>query len=908
MKAVVMAGGEGTRLRPMTSSMPKLLLPVVNRPIMEHVLRLLKRHGLTETVVTVQFLASLVRNYFGDGEELGMELTYANEEKPLGTAGSVKNAEEALKDDAFVVISGDALTDFDLTDLINFHKEKGALVTVCLTRVPNPLEFGITIVDEQGKVERFLEKPTWGQVFSDTVNTGIYVMEPEVFDYVEADVSVDWSGDVFPQLMKEGKPVYGYIAEGYWEDVGTHESYVKAQADVLEGKVDVEIDGFEISPGVWVAEGAEVHPDAVLRGPLYIGDYAKVEADVEMREHTVIGSNVVVKSGAFLHKAVVHDNVYIGQHSNLRGCVIGKNTDIMRAARVEDGAVIGDECLVGEESIIQGNVRVYPFKTIEAGAFVNTSVIWESRGRRISSAPAASPASSTWRSPGTRRAARGAYATTLKKGSTVTTARDHSRGARALKRAVISALQASAIDVRDLENVPLPVARQQTARGSAGGIMIRTTPGVPDSVDIMFFDERGADLSQASQRKLDRVYARQEYRRAFPGEIGDLHFPSSVFDSYTGSLLRNVDTTGIAEAGLKVVVDASNGSAGLVLPSLLGRLGVDSLTINPGLDESRPTETRDARRSGLVRLGEIVASARAAFGVRFDPVGERLSLVDEKGRIVEDDRALLVMLDLVAAERRSGRVALPVTTTRIAEQVAAYHGTQVEWTTTSPDDLTRVGRDEGTIFGGDGRGGFIIPEFSSVFDGAAAFVRLIGLVARTQLTLSQIDARIPRAHVLKRDLATPWAVKGLVMRRVVEEAGDRSVDTTDGVRVVEADGRWVMVLPDPAEAVTHLWAEGPTTRRHSSCSTSGRPSWTALVTEPSYGPVGACHGRRPVRRWGHSEVGASTCDDVRHAAAAPRSEQSLTPREPEASRCLHVAADERDGPQPRRRIRGGGGP
>ncbi len=381
MKAVVMAGGEGTRLRPMTSSMPKPLLPVVNRPIMEHVLRLLKRHGLSETVVTVQFLASLVRNYFGDGEELGMELTYANEEKPLGTAGSVKNAEEALKDDAFLVISGDALTDFDLTDLIAFHKEKGALVTVCLTRVPNPLEFGITIVDDDGKVERFLEKPTWGQVFSDTVNTGIYVMEPEVFDYVEADTSVDWSGDVFPQLMKEGKPIYGYVAEGYWEDVGTHESYVKAQADVLEGKVDVELDGFEISPGVWVAEGADVHPDAVLRGPVYIGDYAKVEAGAEIREDTVIGSNVVVKSGSFLHKTVVHDNVYIGQQSNLRGCVIGKNTDVMRAARIEDGAVIGDECFIGEESIIQGNVRVYPFKTIEAGAFVNTSVIWESRGQ-----------------------------------------------------------------------------------------------------------------------------------------------------------------------------------------------------------------------------------------------------------------------------------------------------------------------------------------------------------------------------------------------------------------------------------------------------------------------------------------------------------------------------------------------
>jgi mannose-1-phosphate guanylyltransferase/phosphomannomutase len=810
MKAVVMAGGEGTRLRPMTSSMPKPLLPVVNRPIMEHVLRLLKRHGLTETVVTVQFLASLVRNYFGDGEELGMHLTYANEEVPLGTAGSVKNAEDALKDDSFLVISGDALTDFDLTDLITFHREKGAMVTVCLTRVPNPLEFGITIVDDEGKVERFLEKPTWGQVFSDTVNTGIYVMEPEVFDYVAADQSVDWSGDVFPQLLKEGKPIYGYIAEGYWEDVGTHDSYVKAQADVLEGKVDVDIDGFEISPGVWVAEGAEVDREAVLRGPLYIGDYAKIEAGVELREHTVIGSNVVVKRGAFLHKAVIHDNVFIGPQSNLRGCVVGKNTDVMRAARIEDGAVIGDECLIEEESIIAGNVRVYPFKTIEAGAFVNTSVIWESRAQeQLFGARGVSGILNVEITPELAVRLAGAYATTLKKGDTVTIARDHSRGARALKRAMISALQTSAIDVRDLENVPMPVARQQTARGSAGGIMLRTTPGVPDSVDIMFFDQRGADLSQAGQRKLDRVFARQEYRRAFPGEIGDLTFPSSVFDSYAGALLRCVDTSGVAEAGLKIVVDAAHGSAALVLPSILGRMGVESLTLNPGLNEAKPTESEEERRAGLVRLGEMVASSRSSFGVRFDPVGERVSFVDERGRVIEDDRALLVLLDLVAAERRSGRVALPVTTTRIAEQVAAYHGTQVLWTTTSPDDLTRASSAEGTVFGGDGKGGFVVPEFSGVYDGPAAFVRLMGLVARTQLTLSQIDARIPRAHVHRRDLPTPWAQKGMVMRSVVEAAGNRQVDTTDGVRVVEPDGRWTMVLPDPAEAVTHLWAEGP---------------------------------------------------------------------------------------------------
>ncbi|MGZ6826944.1 MAG: sugar phosphate nucleotidyltransferase, partial [Mycobacteriales bacterium] len=380
MRAVVMAGGEGTRLRPMTANQPKPLLPVVNKPIMEHVLRLLKRHGFDETVVTVQFLASLVRTYFGDGDELGMHLSYATEETPLGTAGSVLNAQDALRDDSFLVISGDALTDIDLGAVVAAHREQGALVTVCLKRVPDPVEFGIVITDEAGRIERFLEKPTWGQVFSDTVNTGIYVMEPEVFRHVAADRAVDWSGDVFPSLLAAGAPVFGYVADGYWEDVGTHDSYLKVQADVLNRQVDVEISGFEMSPGVWVGDGAEVDPEAVIKGPVYVGGYAKVEARAELREYTVLGDNVVVKGGAFLHRAVVHDNAFIGPQATLRGCVVGKNTDVMRAARVEEGAVIGDECVVEEEAFVSSGVKVYPFKTIEAGAVVNSSVIWESRG------------------------------------------------------------------------------------------------------------------------------------------------------------------------------------------------------------------------------------------------------------------------------------------------------------------------------------------------------------------------------------------------------------------------------------------------------------------------------------------------------------------------------------------------
>jgi len=455
---------------------------------------------------------------------------------------------------------------------------------------------------------------------------------------------------------------------------------------------------------------------------------------------------------------------------------------------------------------------VYPFKTIEAGAVVTSSVIWESRGQRsLFGSRGVSGIVNVEITPELVVRLTSAFATTLNKGADVVTSRDHSRAARAFKRAAISALTSSGMNVRDLEVAAPPVTRLETRRdGGAGGMMLRTTRGVPDSVEIVFLDDRGADLTPQAIRRVERILQRQEFRRAFPGEIGDLSFPPRAVESYVQDLHRAVDTTGLAESGMKVVVDTAGGVASIVLPTLLARLHVDVLTVNNRLDDDQPTETPASRSRALEQLGELVASSRAAFGVRFDPIGERLSLVDDAGRPVDDDRALLVFLDLVAAERGGGTVALPVTTTRVAEQVCQFHGVEVLWTTTTAGDLATAATAPGLILGGDGRGGLVVPEVSPAIDGFAAFTRLLGLVARTQLRLSQIDARIPRAHVLRREVPTPWAHKGQVMRAVSEAAGDRVVETVEGVRVVEDDGRWLLALPDPAEAVTLLWAEAPT--------------------------------------------------------------------------------------------------
>ncbi len=256
MKAVIMAGGEGTRLRPLTCNRPKPMVPVVNKPVMEHIIDLLKKHNLTDIAVTLQYMPELIKEFFHDGNEFGVNMRYYIEQTPLGTAGSVKNAEEFLND-TFVVISGDALTDIDLSKAIEFHFNKGSIATLILKRVDVPLEYGVVVTNDEGRITRFLEKPSWGEVFSDTVNTGIYILSPEVLGYFNKNEMFDFSKDLFPILLKEEKPIYGFITEDYWCDIGDLRAYNQVHMDILDGKVKVVIPGKEIREGVWVDEGTE---------------------------------------------------------------------------------------------------------------------------------------------------------------------------------------------------------------------------------------------------------------------------------------------------------------------------------------------------------------------------------------------------------------------------------------------------------------------------------------------------------------------------------------------------------------------------------------------------------------------------------------------------------------------------
>ncbi len=473
MKAVIMAGGEGTRLRPLTANQPKPMLPMANRPMAEHVVNLLRRHGFDDVVVTVAFLANQIRTYFGDGSEFGVRMVYAIEDSPLGTAGSVLDARDELKE-RFLVISGDVLTDIDLSELVAFHEKQGSVATLALKSMENPLEFGIVITGPDGRVERFLEKPGWGAVFSDTINTGIYVLEPEVFDWIPEGRPVDFSGEVFPAMLEAGRDLFGFVAGGYWEDVGTLEAYAGAHRDILDGKVDVDVPGFPLRAGIWIGEGAEIHPSATVSGPAVIGDNCRVGPDAELGPHTVIGANVRVGDNAQLENTIVHDNSYLAPGVTARGAVVARSCDIRQGSHIEEGVVLGDGCRVGRGAVIRAGVKVYPNKTIEAGAVVSSSLIWESRGSRALFGRAGiAGLANVDLSPELAMRVAMAFGTILPKGTLVTTSRDSSRAARVLKRAVMVGLNASGCDVEDLEAATVPLTRFQNPneplpRGSDG--------------------------------------------------------------------------------------------------------------------------------------------------------------------------------------------------------------------------------------------------------------------------------------------------------------------------------------------------------------------------------------------------------------------------------------------------------
>jgi mannose-1-phosphate guanylyltransferase / phosphomannomutase len=831
MKAVVMAGGEGTRLRPLTSNQPKPMVPIVGKPCMEHILELLREHGFEDVVITVAFLPQAIRSYFGDGTSLGLNIQYSVEESPLGTAGSVRLASDVL-DDTFLVISGDALCDIDLQKIVEFHREKGAAVTIGLKSVENPLEFGIVVTDDEGKVERFLEKPSWGQVFSDTINTGIYVLEPEVLKHVPTDRPYDFSKELFPLLLEMGRPIYGYVCDGYWQDIGNLDQYRQANFDALDERVRLDVPGLKIRGDVWIGEGVEIDDVEGVEGPAFIGNYARISPEASVGPYTILGSATTLRERGRISRSVLDASCYIGRSAVVEGAIIGRNCDIRAHARIHEGVAIGDQVTIGDQSVIYPGVRIYPYKEVDYGAQIYESLIWESRGTtRVFAQDGVVGLVNVDLTPEIALRFGASLGTALKRGARVVASRESAPAYRMIKRALISGLHSTGVNVADLRTLPAPVGKHVLkTQGYDAAFHVGASTTDPEAVQIRLFERPGIALSAAMQKEVEKHFTRLELRRVPFSDVGSISYPARARESYASDLLADLDTAAIRERGFRIVVDYGYSAGSFVLPLVLGPLGVEAVTSHAFESDTGSTPGRIAET--IDQAQRLVGAVNADFGAVFDRSAERIFLIDERGREVRPDQALLLYLKLLRGSE-GGKIAVPITATSQVEEVVGDRF-EVVRTPATLVELTRAAAGEGVVFAGAPGGGYAFPRFLPAYDAIAALCKLLELLAPVGEPLSELVAGLPRPTLIHRQMACPWALKGAVMRILNERYADGDVDTTDGIKIFDDRG-WVQVLPDGDEPTIHLYAEGETPADSEELETELRTLVTDLIEREEIG-------------------------------------------------------------------------
>ncbi|HET9029990.1 MAG TPA: sugar phosphate nucleotidyltransferase, partial [Candidatus Aquilonibacter sp.] len=731
MRAVVMAGGEGSRLRPLTSRRPKPLAPIANRPVMQHIVELLRGHGITDIVATLHYLADEIESYFGDGSAYGVNMHYVVEDTPLGTAGAVKMAESRLRGETFIIISGDAMTDLDVTGLIEAHKAAKNDATIALWRVTNPLEFGVVITDDDGQITRFMEKPSWGEVFSDTINTGIYVLEPEILDYMEAGKNYDFSKDLFPRMLRDGKRLGGHVISDYWADVGNLQQYQQANYDAISGTVRTKRPPFEIAPKVWTGMDCHIDPTAVIEGPVQFGDRVRIGPDVTIEGPACIGNDVVVEAGAVIRRSVLWEDVYVGEDAELEDCTVANRTLVKDRVTIGEGTVIGERCTIGSSAIVRPHLKLWPEKNVSSGAIVSMSLVYGIKWPgSLFGGEGVTGLANLEITPEFALKLGQAFGSFLRPGETVMTSRDTHPSSRIMNRCVISGLLSVGVNVEDLRSFPLPLSRFATRSGGDGCVHTRVDPDDDRSLLFEFFDRSGINVDKATERKIENLFFREDFRRVSMDDVGLLNFPARALENYTSAFLGALNPDALQKRQFRVVVDYAYGNTALVLPRILSNLNIDTIALNAYFDDNRVRGRAGDRDHLIDQLSDIVCTLRADLGILLDHDGETFAVVDDTGRVI-DHNELIALLVLMVARSGAKKVAVPVMAPSPIDEIAKQYGTQVIRARSDRRSVMALAEAEGKdlAFAGSAKFEVIFPEMHPVFDALYGAAKLMDLLA-----------------------------------------------------------------------------------------------------------------------------------------------------------------------------------
>ena len=796
MKAVIMAGGEGTRLRPLTCNRPKPMVPVANRPVMEHIINLIKKHNLTEIAVTLQYMPELIKDYFDDGSEFEVNMRYYTEQNPLGTAGSVKNAEEFLND-TFIVISGDALTDIDLSKAIEFHQNNGSIATLVLKKVDIPLEYGVVVTDREGRITRFLEKPSWGEVFSDTVNTGIYILSPEIFKYYKKNEMFDFSKDLFPILLKEKRPMFGYITEDYWCDIGDLKAYHQAHIDVLNGKVKIEIPGKEIMERVWVDEDVEIEESASIQPYCIIGKNSRIKKGAVISSFTTIGENNIIGERCGIKRSILWKNCVIDKNVQLRAAVICNKVHMKNGSSSFEHSVIGDDTVVRENAIIKPNIKIWPDKIIDSGAEINSNLVWGSKfTRTIFGNRGIAGEINVDITPEFASKLGAAYGATFKGKNKIGISCDDSASALMLKISFIAGLLSAGIEIYDFGTMLLPIMRSAVRfYKTDGGIHISTSVDDVARLFVDFLDKNGCDIDRGIERKIETAFIREDFSRC----EGDCIKPIKQIAEYSTFYLRNI-INGVKSKGIKYKISLNSRSPLIAktMKDLLGELGceveaTDLRLMNTKTMQESITSNDLKFFSSQVRLGNF------DLGVSIEDTSEKMMLVDNKERIVTEDMFIALISIILFKTVHGGTMVVPLSASHVVERIARENNGKVVRAKTSVQDIM------GKILGNEIKEE-MLDQFTLHFDALAGLVKILDFMSLNNYSLSDLVDMIPDFYINKQVVECPWNAKGKVIRQIIQENEGESIETLEGVKIYQ-DNSWVLVLPDGEKPICRVISE-----------------------------------------------------------------------------------------------------
>ncbi len=765
VKAIIMAGGEGTRLRPLTCDCPKPMIKLMNRPVMQYALALLKRHGITQAAATLGYLPDAIMDVFGAGDDFGVDLRYTLEKTPLGTAGGVRQAADFL-DETFVVLSGDGITDLDLTDAIAFHRSRDALATLVLKHADNPMDYGVVCADGEGRVRSFHEKPGWSDVVSDTVNTGIYILEPEVLRRVPEGRPCDFGHDLFPALVKEGLPVFGYVMQGYWCDIGDIRAYLAAHADALEGRIRLE--GLVPEARVTLMPGAAVDRSAVLEGPCLIGPDARVLAGAYVGPGSVLGSGCVVGEGASVKRSVLWPGARLEAGAQARGCVLATGAALGPGAQAYEESVLGTGSVAGERTVLLPGVKLWPEKRAADGERLDANLVW---GRRRE--PGFVAGALEIDSPS--QAARAAQAVvSVLKPRELLLGRGEGGRAGALWHAAAAGAMAQGARVVDAGLCLLPQLRAaQRALGCDCAALV-----LPDS--LLPLNRLGARLPNGQQRAITAHNIRQDYAAPFSGATPSTADPGPTDAAYV--------------AGAAACFAADPARAPRVLLRSKGALAL-SLAERAFLRAGLAVRLDDAASGDEAMPGADSGEKAAAAGqnevaVELSEDGQRFALADASGPLSEGEVQLL--LAWTALESGERALLLPVQATRAIQVLAGQYGARAEYLSGEPALWMNALAERHPL------------QWLLQSDGISAALAALSALTAAGLSLSEWRQRMPAVSRSSRSVPVAAAQTGRVLHALAQR--EARVELGGGMRLCR-DGGWAWICPDERRSELRIVAE-----------------------------------------------------------------------------------------------------